>query len=1589
MTVHISRYPRLLSTATLCLLASAAASNAQTTVLRGNSAANRPTFATIPSAASIPTPADFANARLGTGGPLSQITPNPAWVQSIASDPNAIWQSTIPNGDQVTAPSAVIAIPFDVSRRKLGNVQFALRFAVDNLLGSASCPGIWIGPEGQPPNPLPQTNGLGNFDATTVYNLQFVTHFAPMAVGRNYVYLVLNNEGGPGGIIFTGFVDAPIFTGETILNTDTLQATVQGNITSSTLKGVSYTTSVVAGIVEFRLLGDLNLAANEVISVTGSRPARLVIGGNLNMAAGSSIDASAINASVSAGGGAGAGSAPGGPGGSGRIGFTRSGGNGGSGGVPDCPLGGGTSGSAGDLIFGSSDTFSVRGWNGSTGLPGGLGFASQATQGAGGPSGWGGFQFGLSESYFRANGGAGGAFNLVRGSAGGNGETITATGDNGLTGRSGGPGQIGGRGRSFVGINRLAAGNGGGSGGGGGGGGSGVMGGPGPSGGGGGGGGAAYCASGGAGGAGGQGGQGGQGGNGGDGGQSGVGGGGGGILDVFVLGNVTGSGALLASGGDALPGSAGFAGTDGGPGFTGRLGTPGGAGDVIGGRGGTGGNGGPGGAGGAGARGGAGAGGGGGAGGCVRLFASVQQGFTGRLTARGGASAATPPVMGEDGAVHIAFNNIPTVPTLQGFSFIRPSDAPRATNPLVNGERTPYIPDLPGGPAPFGLLSNVTAAQFFPSRPPLAIMGFRRYFGTSPSPALPLIPGFDYCIIGNLTAADLTNPALGIGGPAAGLRRGGLDADPNFGGSFATLPTLPPGSVWVTLCPQFINGPAQMGCTFLSPVTASAINTFATPTFYVNTPANARLFVDASAPSGGNGSSWATAFTDLQSALALAAAAPAGTGGEVSVAAGLYRPDQGPGQTAGNADAQFTLSRGFTVRGGYGGNAAFVPDSVDPTLYPTILSGDLANDDAPSIQFNGSSLVGTPSSSISGNRSFTFSTWIKYQPRSTRQWVLDFGTRGPVAQNFHVLISPDGTLQTGFYRGWSNTASIANFANTWVHIATIYNATERSLTTLVNGRNVDYDNSAITPNLTTATGTFRVGQQDLGESNFFGGMRNLRVWNTTRTQAQIVADMCQSSSGSEPGLVAYYPMDSVSSGIVPDLAPADGPGNLNFNGAVTITPASRADNTLRIAYADLPPATRASLSSLTLRGSSRAAITIASGGTFSVDDLTVTDCIAEQGTSVVEINYPSTLVATDWIVSGNTSSNNSIVRAFGSALFDRCVFVNNSAAVGIIRSSVFGSPPGSIFLSNSVILNNTVATGAIIRRTAAASSVTVSNCTIVNNAGPFVLDGVTAYNCVLAGNPPINTGVDIRYSLLQAPNPSGGPGNIVGTPQFVNAAAGDFRLVPGSIGVDAGSSSLAAPGAPIDLSGNPRIVDNPSIPDLGEGCPAIDMGAYENTGIIPAAPQFTLQPAPVNALAPTDVQLSAALTGGNVPQTYRWTMDGVELSNGPSAGGGVIFGATTTALTITGAGIADSGEYVLVVRASCLVVISDRASVVIQQVSCPADFNQDGTLDPDDLADYIGAFFTQPPAQSADFNGDGAVDPDDLADYITAFFTGC
>lgn len=103
------------------------------------------------------------------------------------------------------------------------------------------------------------------------------------------------------------------------------------------------------------------------------------------------------------------------------------------------------------------------------------------------------------------------------------------------------------------------------------------------------------------------------------------------------------------------------------------------------------------------------------------------------------------------------------------------------------------------------------------------------------------------------------------------------------------------------------------------------------------------IYVDADAP-GGNGSSWADAFNELQSALASAT-----YGDEIRTAEGNYRPDYNAGSPAHTGDrrATFLLPEGVTVKGGYAGLGTADPNARDVGLYETILSGDLNGNDGP------------------------------------------------------------------------------------------------------------------------------------------------------------------------------------------------------------------------------------------------------------------------------------------------------------------------------------------------------------------------------------------------------------------------------------------------------------------------------------------------------------------------------------------------------------------------------------------------------------------------------------------------------------------
>ena len=92
----------------------------------------------------------------------------------------------------------------------------------------------------------------------------------------------------------------------------------------------------------------------------------------------------------------------------------------------------------------------------------------------------------------------------------------------------------------------------------------------------------------------------------------------------------------------------------------------------------------------------------------------------------------------------------------------------------------------------------------------------------------------------------------------------------------------------------------------------------------------ARRYVKHDAAGANNGTSWADAYTDLQTALGAAV-----NGDEIWVAAGTYKPTTGTTRTV-----SFVMKQGVDVYGGFAGTEALLADQ-DVAANTTILSGEI------------------------------------------------------------------------------------------------------------------------------------------------------------------------------------------------------------------------------------------------------------------------------------------------------------------------------------------------------------------------------------------------------------------------------------------------------------------------------------------------------------------------------------------------------------------------------------------------------------------------------------------------------------------------
>ncbi len=166
------------------------------------------------------------------------------------------------------------------------------------------------------------------------------------------------------------------------------------------------------------------------------------------------------------------------------------------------------------------------------------------------------------------------------------------------------------------------------------------------------------------------------------------------------------------------------------------------------------------------------------------------------------------------------------------------------------------------------------------------------------------------------------------------------------------------------------------------------------------------------------------------------------------------------------------------------------------------------------------------------------------------------------------------------------------------------------------------------------------------------------------------------------------------------------------------------------------------------------------------------------------------------------------------------------------------------------------------------------NCTLSGNQAGTVGGGVQGgrlFNTIVHGNVAASVsnewdGAEMQY-CLSAPLPAG-TGNQTGDPLFVDFENGNFRLLPGSSCLDAGTNQTWMVSA-TDLDEGPRIVNE-----------IVDLGAYEYNPPPVPDPQLILlgiHGSPIIEDAPPDVDAGTdwvARTGHSAAQTFGLTNAG-------------------------------------------------------------------------------------------------------------------
>ena len=258
------------------------------------------------------------------------------------------------------------------------------------------------------------------------------------------------------------------------------------------------------------------------------------------------------------------------------------------------------------------------------------------------------------------------------------------------------------------------------------------------------------------------------------------------------------------------------------------------------------------------------------------------------------------------------------------------------------------------------------------------------------------------------------------------------------------------------------------------------------------------------------------------------------------------------------------------------------------------------------------------------------------------------------------------------------------------------------------------------------------------------------------------------------------------------------------------------------------------------------AVACYSGSSPTIQNCVITNCYVGRFGGGVYVQVGAPVFINCLIVDNEADDDGGGVYCTGSAAtFVNCTITGNTAADSGGGAHV--QTASDIVVENTIIADNTATNG--------------SDVSLLGTSNPSTL--TISYSCVLGGESAVRT--------LEGCTLNWGDGMTGGDPLILNAAGGDYHLLPGSPCIDGGTNAPASGLLAYDIEGNVRTIDGDGDTEPWTGVAAtVDMGPYES---------FALD-VPLIQVSPPGLSFTAVFGEANpAPQTLSIRNSGIDTLN--------------------------------------------------------------------------------------------------------------